>query len=58
MILGIFIKRGEADIVRNYREVTIEDAEKRSKELNVIFIETSAKAGHNVMLKRMYAYIY
>ncbi|KAG2230154.1 hypothetical protein INT48_004024 [Thamnidium elegans] len=31
-----------------YREVTVEDAEKRSKELNVMFIETSAKAGHNV----------
>lgn len=37
------------------REVTVEDAEKRSKELNVMFIETSAKAGHNVnvSLKRM-----
>ena len=31
-----------------YREVTVEDAEKRSKELNVMYIETSAKAGHNV----------
>ena len=31
-----------------YRQVTPEEAEKRAKELNVMFIETSAKAGHNV----------
>lgn len=31
-----------------YRQVTPEEAEKKSKELNVMFIETSAKAGHNV----------
>ena len=30
------------------RQVTPEEAEKKSKELNVMFIETSAKAGHNV----------
>jgi Ras-related protein Rab-6A len=28
--------------------VTTEEGEKRAKELNVMFIETSAKAGHNV----------
>jgi Ras-related protein Rab-6A len=28
--------------------VTPEEAEKRAKDLNVMFIETSAKAGHNV----------
>lgn len=28
--------------------MTPEEAEKKSKELNVMFIETSAKAGHNV----------
>jgi Ras-related protein Rab-6A len=28
--------------------VTTEEAETKSKELNVMFIETSAKAGHNV----------
>lgn len=28
--------------------MTPEEAEKRAKELNVMFIETSAKAGHNV----------
>lgn len=30
------------------REVTTDDGEKRAKELSVMFIETSAKAGHNV----------
>lgn len=30
------------------RQVTTEEAEQKSKELNVMFIETSAKAGHNV----------
>lgn len=28
--------------------MTPEEAEKKAKELNVMFIETSAKAGHNV----------
>lgn len=31
-----------------HREVTPEEGEKRAKELNTMFIETSAKAGHNV----------
>lgn len=30
------------------RQVTTDEAEQKSKELNVLFIETSAKAGHNV----------
>ncbi|ORX61662.1 ras-domain-containing protein [Hesseltinella vesiculosa] len=30
------------------REVTSEEGEKRAKDLNVMFFETSAKAGHNV----------
>lgn len=30
------------------RQVTTEEAEIKSKELNVMFIESSAKAGHNV----------
>ena len=29
-------------------QVTTEEAEKRAQEYNVMFIETSAKAGHNV----------
>lgn len=31
-----------------YRQVTTEEGEKKAKELNVMFIETSAKAGYNV----------
>jgi Ras-related protein Rab-6A len=30
------------------RQVTTEDGERKAKELNVLFIETSAKAGYNV----------
>lgn len=30
------------------RQVTTEEAEKKAQEFNVMFIETSAKAGHNV----------
>jgi Ras-related protein Rab-6A len=30
------------------REVSTEEGEKKSKEYNVMFIETSAKAGYNV----------
>lgn len=33
------------------RTVTLEEGEKKAKELNVMFIETSAKAGHNVSAK-------
>jgi Ras-related protein Rab-6A len=31
-----------------YRQVTTEEGERRAKEYKVMFIETSAKAGHNV----------
>ena len=31
-----------------FRQVTTEDGERKAKELNVMFIETSAKAGYNV----------
>lgn len=30
------------------RQVSIEEGERKAKELNVMFIETSAKAGYNV----------
>lgn len=30
------------------REVTLEEGEKRASDCNIMFIETSAKAGHNV----------
>jgi len=31
-----------------WRQVSTEEGEKKAKELNVMFIETSAKAGYNV----------
>lgn len=31
-----------------HRQVTTEEGERKAKELNVMFIETSAKAGYNV----------
>lgn len=31
-----------------HRQVSIEEAEAKSRELNVMFIETSAKAGFNI----------
>lgn len=33
--------------------MTPEEGEKRAKDLNVMFIETSAKAGHNVRKRMM-----
>ena len=33
---------------RVHREVTLEEANAKATELNVMFMETSAKAGHNV----------
>src|SRR5438552_10033023 len=35
-------------LVDRARQVTTEEGERRSKEYKVMFIETSAKAGHNV----------
>jgi len=32
----------------SWRQVSTEEGEKKAKELNVMFIETSAKAGYNV----------
>lgn len=31
-----------------FRQVSTEEGERKAKELNVMFIETSAKAGYNV----------
>lgn len=31
-----------------YRQITTEEGEQRAKEMNVLFIETSAKTGYNV----------
>lgn len=35
------------------RQVATEDGERKAKELNVMFIETSAKAGYNVKQVRL-----
>lgn len=34
--------------VTRYRQITTEEGEQRAKDLNVLFIETSAKTGYNV----------
>ena len=36
------------DICLFYRQLTTEEGERKAKELNVMFIETSAKTGYNV----------
>lgn len=35
-------------VVCHHRQITTEEGEQRAKELNVLFIETSAKTGYNV----------
>ena len=32
----------------HYRQVTTEEGERKARELNVLFVETSAKAGYNI----------
>ncbi|KAG2224013.1 hypothetical protein INT45_009599 [Circinella minor] len=44
----IIVLVGNKTDLNEKREVTPDEGEKRAKELNVMFIETSAKAGHNV----------
>jgi len=41
-----------------FRQVSTENGEEKAKELDVMFIETSAKAGHNVKQINIYIYIY
>lgn len=36
------------------RQVSMEEGERKAKELNVMFIETSAKAGYNVKQVSVY----
>ncbi|KAG0169178.1 Ras- protein Rab6 [Apophysomyces sp. BC1015] len=45
---AIVVLVGNKTDLNEKREVTMEEGEKKSKELQVMFIETSAKAGHNV----------
>ena len=35
-------------VFHTFRQVSTEEGERKAKELNVMFIETSAKAGYNV----------
>lgn len=37
------------------RQVSIEEAEAKARELNVMFIETSAKAGFNIKVTKILA---
>ena len=37
-----------AVLLNPHRQVTLEEANARATELNIMFMETSAKAGHNV----------
>ncbi|CAO3701341.1 unnamed protein product [Rhizopus microsporus] len=50
----IIVLVGNKSDLSDKREVTVEEGEKRAKELHVMFIETSAKAGHNVNLFYMH----
>lgn len=38
----------DVTLTQFYRQVSIEEAEAKARELNVMFIETSAKAGFNI----------
>ncbi|GAA5867848.1 hypothetical protein JCM1840_003464 [Sporobolomyces johnsonii] len=44
----IIVLVGNKTDLNDKRQVTTDEAEQKAKELNVMFIETSAKAGHNV----------
>jgi len=44
----IIVLVGNKTDLNDKRQVTTEEGERRSKEYKVMFIETSAKAGHNV----------
>ena len=44
----IIVLVGNKTDLNDKREVTLEEGEKRANECNIMFIETSAKAGHNV----------
>ncbi|CAM0137335.1 unnamed protein product [Umbelopsis sp. WA50703] len=44
----IIVLVGNKTDLNDRRQVSIEEGEKKAREYNVLFIETSAKAGHNV----------
>ncbi|KAK4516211.1 uncharacterized protein ATC70_011180 [Mucor velutinosus] len=47
---AIVVLVGNKTDLNEKREVTTEEGEKRAKDLGVMFVETSAKAGHNVKM--------
>nr|XP_023019466.1 ras-related protein Rab6-like [Leptinotarsa decemlineata] len=44
----VIILVGNKVDLENFREVSVEEAEQRAKENNIVFIETSAKVGYNI----------
>lgn len=45
--------------VAHHRQITTEEGEQRAKEMNVLFIETSAKTGYNVkQVERVHLHVY
>lgn len=47
-IICVILKKMMITFSLKSRQVSTEEGEKRAKELNVMFIETSAKSGYNV----------
>ncbi len=43
---------GEREFLANYRQVSIEEGDAKARDLGVIFIETSAKAGFNIKVRK------
>lgn len=41
----------------SYRQVSIEEGEAKARDLNVMFIETSAKAGFNIKVNRSLLFV-
>ncbi|XP_035034361.1 ras-related protein Rab-6A isoform X1 [Hippoglossus stenolepis] len=48
MLVGNKTDLADKRLVGHYRQITTEEGEQRAKEMNVLFIETSAKTGYNV----------
>lgn len=45
-------------LVAHHRQITTEEGEQRAKEMNVLFIETSAKTGYNVkQVERVHLFV-
>ena len=47
-MIVFFLLVGNKTDLADKRQVSTEDGEQKAKDLNVMFIETSAKAGYNV----------